>query len=81
MEASGDDLPQSDDLAWESMDIVFDIYRGGRGIEILHVSELTCPLASIGNSVDTMLAASVENSDLLIAGASKSTGAMKNSDM
>ena len=45
------------------------------------VPELTCPLASIGNSVDTMLAASVENSDLLIAGASKSTGAMKNSDM
>jgi hypothetical protein len=36
------------------------------------VSELTCPPASIGNSVDTMLAASVGNSDMLVGGASKS---------
>ncbi len=34
------------------------------------VSELTCPPASIGNSIDTMLAASVGNLDMLVGGAS-----------
>ncbi len=45
------------------------------------VSELTCPPSSIGNSVDTMLAASVGNSDMLVGGAYKSVGAVKNLDM
>ncbi len=43
--------------------------------------ELTCPPASVGNSVDAMLAASVENLDLLVGGASKSVGAVNNLDM
>ncbi len=53
-------------------------YDRGGGRELLQVSDVTFPLDSIGNSntiVDTMLAASMENSDKSVGGAPKSVGA------